>query len=172
MAQTLREFMQVAPPDEVFHVGCKKGSGYFFVGTPAEYFCAENDVAAYLQLKNQRALDKARSDVRNALDLLKKIKRIKTDDFFGEGFEDSMEMIELLQRHVKWSFPQSKRLPTLESRVETFVPPSDRKIWEVYDRCLNDGMAVIVTGFDIGEAWDAKEYNAVKVKMAEERSNA
>ena len=126
MEQTLREFMQVAPRDEVIHVGCKQGSGYFFVGTPAEYFCAENDVAAYLQLKNQRALDKARSDVR-----------------------------------------KSKRIPTLESRVETFVPPSDRKIWDVYDRCLNDGMAVIVTGFDLGEAWDAKEYNAVKVKMAE-----
>ena len=72
MEQTLREFMQVAPRDEVIHVGCNQGGGFFFVGTPAEYFCAENDVAAYLQLKNQRALDKARSDVRNALDLLKR----------------------------------------------------------------------------------------------------
>lgn len=171
--KTLLEALATFDPNEIVHIGTKKGSGYFYIGHPQDFDEEKHSVESFTNLKAAEAFYKDKLDNMDTYIIPRMALPLFCSD--GETVEsyvnasarlyDRLHRIadDVIKRANEVKTAQNKLLHTREL-LETFTPIGVRTVLEQYPRISDDGIVLIINGEEPGMYWSLKEVERDKGK--------
>lgn len=141
---------EYADSDEILHIG--SASGFFFIGTAAEYEKEIDEMSTAWINYFHFQLDKCR----------KTISRIMTTPVTTRKDEVPSQYGKRLAAIGKQLCTELAAEPKHQSHIDEFRSMRDRKVIEVYRRIEDNTVAIIVSGDEQGSFWNKAEWDSAK----------
>lgn len=161
---TLREALKASSGDYNIKIGTKSGSGFLWCGHVAEVADdlseAENFVRDMYKARLKKAKGHLNTLFRDCLTVGKYAsKNYKESGKFGtvDGY------LESLKDYFAELDDADRKIKRAEQKLADLVPLGDREIIEAYKSTYEpDTAIIIVSGDEIGPAWDLDEFQKIK----------